>query len=206
MPCRRKDTGFPPSRTAVRDKKANCCGMVADPGQMVYPLEYRLNLPRFRNMFTISRFHEILKYFPHSSFEKLVKKHGSDKYSKGFGSWSHLVAMLYGQLSGGASLWKHNLCGTGLLPGKQKEEPQNGITKTSIGLTGRVELHTTGKALRGSASTLLWGVTRLNLPSLLPMMLKQAGFIPRAQPSKARQIMNLGTCWTICSTSVTIQT
>ncbi|MDR1848490.1 MAG: DUF4372 domain-containing protein, partial [Zoogloeaceae bacterium] len=55
-------------------------------------------------MFTISRFHEILKYFPRSSFEKLVKKHGSDKYSKGFGSWSHLVAMLYGQLSGASSL------------------------------------------------------------------------------------------------------
>ncbi|MDR1848523.1 MAG: DUF4372 domain-containing protein [Zoogloeaceae bacterium] len=31
-------------------------------------------------MFTISRFHEILKYFPRSSFEKLVKKHGSDKF------------------------------------------------------------------------------------------------------------------------------
>ena len=55
-------------------------------------------------MFTISRFHEILKYFPRSSFEKLVKKHGSDKYSKGFGSWAHLVAMLYGQLSGASSL------------------------------------------------------------------------------------------------------
>ena len=55
-------------------------------------------------MFTISRFQEILKYLPRSTFNRLVKEHESDKHSKGFGSWSQLVAMLYGQLGGASSL------------------------------------------------------------------------------------------------------
>ena len=55
-------------------------------------------------MFTISRFQEILKYLPRSAFNRLVKDHESDKHSKGFGSWSQLVAMLYGQLGGASSL------------------------------------------------------------------------------------------------------
>jgi IS4 transposase len=55
-------------------------------------------------MFTITRFQEILKYLPRSVFEKLVEKHQSDKYRKGFKSWPHLVAMLYGQLAGASSL------------------------------------------------------------------------------------------------------
>ncbi|MCL2022125.1 MAG: DUF4372 domain-containing protein [Betaproteobacteria bacterium] len=55
-------------------------------------------------MFPISRFHEILKHLPRPVFERLVKKHRSDKYCKGFGSWSQLVVMLYGQLGGASSL------------------------------------------------------------------------------------------------------
>jgi IS4 transposase len=33
-----------------------------------------------------------------------VREHGADKYSKGFGCWDQLVAMVYGQLSGASSL------------------------------------------------------------------------------------------------------
>lgn len=50
-------------------------------------------------MFSITTFHELLKGLPRSKFDGLVKRRNADKYSKGFGHWDHLVAMLYGQLS-----------------------------------------------------------------------------------------------------------
>jgi putative transposase len=45
-----------------------------------------------------------MKGLPRGSFDQLVKKHNADKYSKGFGHWDHLVAMLYAQLSGTTGL------------------------------------------------------------------------------------------------------
>ncbi|WP_062058574.1 IS4 family transposase [Cellvibrio sp. OA-2007] len=50
-------------------------------------------------MFSITTFHELLKGLPRSTFDQLVDKRKADKFSKGFGHWNHLVAMLYGQLS-----------------------------------------------------------------------------------------------------------
>ena len=50
-------------------------------------------------MFSITTFHELLKGLPRATFDKLVNQRKADKYSKGFGHWDHLVAMLYGQLS-----------------------------------------------------------------------------------------------------------
>lgn len=50
-------------------------------------------------MFRITTFHELLKGLPRATFDQLVKRRNADKYSKGFGHWDHLVAMLYGQLS-----------------------------------------------------------------------------------------------------------
>jgi IS4 transposase len=50
-------------------------------------------------MFSITTFHELLKGLPRSTFDRLVKQRNADKYSKKFGHWEHLVAMLYGQLS-----------------------------------------------------------------------------------------------------------
>lgn len=55
-------------------------------------------------MFRINRFQELLQFLPRSSFEGMVKRHKADKYSKGFGCWEQLVAMLYAQLSGASSL------------------------------------------------------------------------------------------------------
>lgn len=55
-------------------------------------------------MFRITTFHELLKGLPRSTFDRLVKKRNADKYSKGFGHWDHLVAMLYGQLSEASGL------------------------------------------------------------------------------------------------------
>lgn len=51
-------------------------------------------------MFRITTFHEILKGLPRGAFDQLVKKHNADKYSKKFGHWDQLIAMLYAQLSG----------------------------------------------------------------------------------------------------------
>ncbi|MBK9786166.1 MAG: IS4 family transposase [Betaproteobacteria bacterium] len=55
-------------------------------------------------MFRISRMQEILKGLPRGAFDRLVSEHQADKYSKGFGCWDQLVAMLYGHLSGAESL------------------------------------------------------------------------------------------------------
>lgn len=55
-------------------------------------------------MFSITTFQELLKGLPRAAFDRLVKKRNADKYSKKFGHWDHLVAMLYGQLSEAAGL------------------------------------------------------------------------------------------------------
>ncbi len=51
-----------------------------------------------------TRFGELLNLFPRQEFDRLVTAHESDKYRKGFSSWSHLVTMMYGQLCGSRSL------------------------------------------------------------------------------------------------------
>ena len=45
-----------------------------------------------------------MKGLPRHKFDALVKKHNADKYAKKFSHWQHLIAMLYGQLSGASSL------------------------------------------------------------------------------------------------------
>lgn len=55
-------------------------------------------------MFRASRLSELLTGIPRSTFNTLVEKHQSDKHCKGFDSWSHLLAMIYAQLSGARSL------------------------------------------------------------------------------------------------------
>uniref|UniRef100_UPI002484C0E2 IS4 family transposase n=1 Tax=Collimonas antrihumi TaxID=1940615 RepID=UPI002484C0E2 len=55
-------------------------------------------------MFSITTFQELMKGLPRGTFDQLVKKHNADKYSKRFGHWNHLIAMLYVQLSGTTGL------------------------------------------------------------------------------------------------------
>lgn len=55
-------------------------------------------------MFSITTFSEILKGLPRGTFDQLVTRHNADKYCKKFGHWDHLIAMLYGQLSGTVGL------------------------------------------------------------------------------------------------------
>lgn len=55
-------------------------------------------------MFKISQFQELMKGLPRGTFDRLIAQHQANKYSKGFGCWEQLLAMIYGQLSGASSL------------------------------------------------------------------------------------------------------
>ena len=55
-------------------------------------------------MFSLSRFEQAIQYLPREAFARIVKAHAGDRYTKRFGSWEHLVAMVYAQLSGVRSL------------------------------------------------------------------------------------------------------
>lgn len=55
-------------------------------------------------MFRISRLQQVMKGLSRGTFERLVARYGTDKHCKGFSSYDHLVAMVFGQLSGAQSL------------------------------------------------------------------------------------------------------
>lgn len=55
-------------------------------------------------MYSKTHFGQLLEGFPRGTFERLVSQEQTDKYSKGFRSWDHFVAMTYGHLSGCKSL------------------------------------------------------------------------------------------------------
>lgn len=55
-------------------------------------------------MFSISRIQQVLQAVPRGAFDRIVERHGADRYSKGFGCWQQLLAMVYVQLSGASSL------------------------------------------------------------------------------------------------------
>jgi hypothetical protein len=51
-----------------------------------------------------SVFHSLTKHIPWSKFEQIVEKHGSDRLVRKLTTKRHFIALLYGQLSGAASL------------------------------------------------------------------------------------------------------
>ena len=53
---------------------------------------------------TASIFSQLLRFFPHTEFTKIVQKHGAERAAKGFRSWDQFVAMLFCQLAGAESL------------------------------------------------------------------------------------------------------
>jgi putative transposase len=55
-------------------------------------------------MFSISRIQQVLQSVPRGAFDRIVQRHQADRYSKGFGCWQQLLAMVYVQLSGATSL------------------------------------------------------------------------------------------------------
>lgn len=46
-------------------------------------------------MVNVTLFAQIISRMDRGVFSKLVRKHGTDKHSKGFDSWSHLISMLF---------------------------------------------------------------------------------------------------------------
>lgn len=55
-------------------------------------------------MFRLSQFQAVMKGLSRGFFDAQVRQHRGDRYSKGFGCWDLLVAMVFGQLSGASSL------------------------------------------------------------------------------------------------------
>lgn len=55
-------------------------------------------------MYKHNTFGEILKLLERKIVTESIRKHSSDKYSKGFGTWNQLVAMIFSQLSDCKSL------------------------------------------------------------------------------------------------------
>lgn len=55
-------------------------------------------------MANITLFAQVIRLIPRGVIQRLVKKHDTDKHSKGFNSWSHLVTMIFSQFSGSVSL------------------------------------------------------------------------------------------------------
>ena len=51
-----------------------------------------------------SVFHEVLKFIPWDIFDRLVEQHGADASARTLKTKAHLIAMLYGQLSGARGL------------------------------------------------------------------------------------------------------
>lgn len=51
-----------------------------------------------------SVFGRLLKAVDRSAFGASVERRGGDRYGKGFGTWQHLVILLYALLSGASSL------------------------------------------------------------------------------------------------------
>ena len=49
-------------------------------------------------------FSSLLKAINRRQFQGIVARHGGDRYTKSLTSWEHLVALIYGQLSGAVSL------------------------------------------------------------------------------------------------------
>lgn len=55
-------------------------------------------------MVKVNLFSQILAHISREKFDKLVKKHESDKHCKGLKSWTHLVSMLFCHIGGACSV------------------------------------------------------------------------------------------------------
>lgn len=55
-------------------------------------------------MFSINRLQEMMEPLPRGTVDGLARQCGADKHSKGFGTWDHVLTMVYGHLSDAQSL------------------------------------------------------------------------------------------------------
>jgi len=74
-------------------------------------------------------FSQLVASFSRGQFHNLVKKHGAERYSKGFGSGDHFIAMLFCQLAQAKSL-REICCGPACTTGKLRHL---GLTEAPTG-------------------------------------------------------------------------
>ena len=55
-------------------------------------------------MINVNLFSQLLTLIPREKFDRLVKKHNSNKHSKGINSWTHFVSMIFCQVGGASSV------------------------------------------------------------------------------------------------------
>ncbi len=55
-------------------------------------------------MSKVTLFSQIIQRLDRSIFNKIAKKYQTDKYQKGFNSWSHLISILFSQFAKSQSL------------------------------------------------------------------------------------------------------
>jgi len=55
-------------------------------------------------MVNVTLFSQILNHIDRNQFTKAVEQYGTDKHNKGINSWTHLVSMLFCQLSKAQSI------------------------------------------------------------------------------------------------------
>lgn len=53
---------------------------------------------------TASIFSQLLRFFPHNEFARLVTKFGAERAAKGFASWAQFISMLFCHLARAESL------------------------------------------------------------------------------------------------------
>jgi hypothetical protein len=53
---------------------------------------------------TASIFSQLLRFFPHTEFSKIVSDNKAERHAKGFTCWAQFVSMLFCQLAGADSL------------------------------------------------------------------------------------------------------
>jgi putative transposase len=139
---------------------------------------------------------EIMKGLPRGNFDRLVEEQQADKYSKGFGCWDQLVAMIYGQLSGAGSLRQleagfnsqsnhHYHLGTGPIRRSTLAEA-NGRRKAEVfEQTARQLMSQAGRHLRQESQELLY------LLDSTSITLKGPGFDAWTQDNSTRNTQGI---------------
>ena len=83
------------------------CGILGVPSNQVSKGENAVMKPPLSNVTVLK---QIVDLIPRNLVPKLAKKHGVDKRSRSFKPWSHVVSMVFGQLSHALSL--NDICDT----------------------------------------------------------------------------------------------
>ena len=96
-----------------------------------------------------SVFHALSKHIPWAMFDRLVDEHGADRRVRRLSTKSQLIALLYGQLSGAASLREI-----------EKTNPEFGACTLSMGIAESPHHGTTVSSVLAAADNALYRAKR----------------------------------------------